>query len=49
LKTLKVNASIGLAEYFRGETMKSVVERADAAMYADKAASRRASGVGTHR
>jgi diguanylate cyclase (GGDEF)-like protein len=49
LKTLKVNASIGLAEYFRGETMKSVIERADAAMYADKAASHRASGVATQR
>jgi diguanylate cyclase (GGDEF)-like protein len=45
LTTLKVNASIGLAEYFKGETMKSVIERADAAMYADKAASRRANGV----
>ena len=49
LKTLKVNASIGFAEYFRGETMKSVIERADAAMYADKAASRRASGVAAQR
>jgi diguanylate cyclase (GGDEF)-like protein len=49
LKTLKVNASIGLAEYFKGETMKSVIERADAAMYADKAASRRANGVSAQR
>jgi diguanylate cyclase (GGDEF)-like protein len=49
LKTLKVNASIGLAEYFRGETMKSVIERADAAMYADKAASRLANGVAAQR
>jgi diguanylate cyclase (GGDEF)-like protein len=45
LKTLKVHASIGLAEYFKGETMKSVIERADAAMYAEKAASRRVVAV----
>jgi diguanylate cyclase (GGDEF)-like protein len=45
LTTLKVNASIGVAEYSPGEAMNSVIERADAAMYADKAASRRANGV----
>ncbi|MGA2849821.1 MAG: GGDEF domain-containing protein [Terracidiphilus sp.] len=45
LKTLKVNASIGLAAYMKGEPMIKVIERADAAMYADKAASRRANGV----
>jgi len=49
LKTLHVNASIGLAEYFKGETMKNVIERADAAMYEDKAASRRASGLSAQR
>jgi diguanylate cyclase (GGDEF)-like protein len=49
LKTLKVNASIGLATYMKGEPMIKVIERADAAMYADKAASRRASGVALSR
>jgi PleD family two-component response regulator len=35
-----VNASIGLAEYMPGETMKELLARADAAMYEQKAASR---------
>ena len=37
---LRVDASIGLAERLTGETMKELVERADAEMYRDKAASR---------
>jgi diguanylate cyclase (GGDEF)-like protein len=37
---LRVDASIGLAEWLAGETMKELVERADAEMYRDKAASR---------
>jgi diguanylate cyclase (GGDEF)-like protein len=37
---LRVNASIGLAERLAGETMKELVERADAEMYREKAASR---------
>ncbi len=37
---LQVDASIGLAERLAGETMKQLVERADAEMYRDKAASR---------
>jgi diguanylate cyclase (GGDEF)-like protein len=41
-KKLKVDASIGLAERRMGDTMKKVVDRADAAMYRDKAASRAA-------
>ena len=42
---LRVDASIGLAAHIPGEGMKELVERADAAMYRDKAASaRRASG-----
>jgi diguanylate cyclase (GGDEF)-like protein len=36
---LKVNASIGLAEYFHGEQLKWLLSRADAAMYEHKAAS----------
>lgn len=39
-KELKIHASIGLAEYIPGETMKTVLDRADAAMYQNKAASR---------
>jgi diguanylate cyclase (GGDEF)-like protein len=39
-KKLQVGASIGLAERLAGETMKELVERADAEMYRDKAASR---------
>ena len=38
---LRVDASIGLAERLADETMKELVERADAEMYRDKAASRR--------
>jgi diguanylate cyclase (GGDEF)-like protein len=37
---LRVFASIGLAERLAGETMKELIERADAAMYRDKAAAR---------
>jgi diguanylate cyclase (GGDEF)-like protein len=39
-KKLKVDASIGLAEQLPGEAMKAVLDRADAEMYRDKAASR---------
>jgi diguanylate cyclase (GGDEF)-like protein len=42
---IRVEASIGLAEYFKGETLKALLARADAAMYKHKAASR-ASGNG---
>jgi diguanylate cyclase (GGDEF)-like protein len=38
---LRVDASIGLAERLAGDTMKQLVERADAEMYRNKAASRR--------
>jgi diguanylate cyclase (GGDEF)-like protein len=37
---LQVDAAIGLAERLAGEAMKELVERADAEMYRDKAASR---------
>jgi len=37
---LRVNASIGLAAYTAGETMKDLLARADAAMYEQKASSR---------
>ncbi len=37
---LVIDASIGLAEYFKGETMKSLVGRADARMYQNKGISR---------
>jgi diguanylate cyclase (GGDEF)-like protein len=37
---LRVNASIGLAEYVPGETMKQLLDRADAEMYRHKAAVR---------
>jgi PleD family two-component response regulator len=37
-----VNASIGLAEQMAGDTMKAVLDRADAEMYRDKAACRAA-------
>jgi diguanylate cyclase (GGDEF)-like protein len=36
---LKINVSLGVAEYFKGETMKSLLSRADAEMYQCKAAS----------
>jgi diguanylate cyclase (GGDEF)-like protein len=39
-KKLQVDASIGLAEQLPGESMKAVLDRADAEMYKDKAASR---------
>jgi diguanylate cyclase len=38
---LRVDASVGLAERQAGETMKELLERADAGMYRDKAASRK--------
>jgi diguanylate cyclase (GGDEF)-like protein len=38
---LKVDASVGLAEYQPGELTKDLLARADAAMYEDKARSRR--------
>ena len=41
---LKVEASFGLSEYLPGETMKELLARADAAMYAHKADSRRKEG-----
>lgn len=41
---LRVDASIGLAEYVPGETMKELVDRADAAMYKEKAVSRAGAG-----
>jgi PleD family two-component response regulator len=37
---LRVNASLGVAEYFQGETMKGLIARADAEMYRHKAATR---------
>jgi diguanylate cyclase (GGDEF)-like protein len=39
-RKLRVDASIGLAEYLPAETMKDLVARADAAMYQNKAAAR---------
>jgi diguanylate cyclase (GGDEF)-like protein len=39
-RKLRVHASIGLAERLPGENMKGLVDRADAEMYRDKAASR---------
>jgi diguanylate cyclase (GGDEF)-like protein len=40
LMKLRVEASIGLAEYVRGESMNGLLARADAQMYQHKAASR---------
>jgi diguanylate cyclase (GGDEF)-like protein len=37
---LRVEASLGLAEHLPGETMKALIDRADAEMYRQKAASR---------
>jgi PleD family two-component response regulator len=37
---LRVDASIGLAERLPGETIKELMERADAEMYRDKAIAR---------
>jgi diguanylate cyclase len=45
---LRVSASMGIAEYFPGETMKGLIARADAEMYRQKAATR-AQGVGSQR
>jgi diguanylate cyclase (GGDEF)-like protein len=45
---LKVQASIGVAEYMPGEAMKELIDRADAAMYEHKVASR-ADGAGQTR
>ncbi len=45
---VKVNASIGLAGHAPGETMKDLLARADAAMYAHKPAAR-AQGAGSRR
>jgi diguanylate cyclase (GGDEF)-like protein len=45
---LRVNASIGLAEYMPAETMKELLSRADAAMYERKADSR-GNGGGSRR
>ncbi len=42
---LRVKASIGLAVYQAGDGMKNLIERADAAMYNKKAASRRQSAA----
>jgi diguanylate cyclase (GGDEF)-like protein len=41
---VKISASIGLAEWQMGETMKDVIEHADAAMYAEKEAARKGEG-----
>jgi diguanylate cyclase (GGDEF)-like protein len=38
---IKVDAAVGMAEWRSGESKKSLVERADAAMYAQKAQSRK--------
>jgi diguanylate cyclase (GGDEF)-like protein len=45
---LRVNASMGIAEYFQGESLKGLIARADAEMYRHKAASR-AQAVGAHK
>jgi diguanylate cyclase (GGDEF)-like protein len=45
IKTLKIQASIGLAEYVPGESMKAVLDRADAAMYQNKAVNRSVSNT----
>jgi diguanylate cyclase (GGDEF)-like protein len=46
-RKLRVDASIGLAEHLEGEAMNELIARADAAMYAHKAASRaKGSGLG---
>ncbi len=39
MKQMMINASIGLAQHIPGEPMKFVVDRADAAMYQNKASS----------
>ena len=45
-RNLKIHASIGLAEHMPGQTMKDVIERADAAMYKDKEARRSSAAAG---
>jgi diguanylate cyclase (GGDEF)-like protein len=45
---LRVNASMGVAEYFPGETMKGLIARADAEMYRHKATTR-AQAVGAQK
>jgi diguanylate cyclase (GGDEF)-like protein len=44
-REIRINASIGLAEYRPGETMEQLLDRADAAMYRQKAATRGEAGV----
>ena len=44
VKKLKMDASIGLAEYEKGEPMKALMARADAAMYQRKGSGGRAAG-----
>lgn len=39
--TVKVTASIGLAQWLPGKTVRKVLEEADASMYLDKKVSRR--------
>ena len=47
---LRVDASIGLAEHLRDESMKGLLERADAGMYRDKAAFKaRAAAASNHK
>jgi len=41
-KKLRIDASIGLAEYHAGDTLKGLIERADAEMYQHKATARAA-------
>ena len=45
---LTLDASIGLTEYVKGESIKALLARADAAMYENKGASRK-EGIGTRR
>jgi len=45
---LRVDASLGLAEYVQGESLKGLIARADAEMYRDKAASRGKSAPARH-
>ncbi|MGA7341448.1 MAG: diguanylate cyclase [Terracidiphilus sp.] len=45
---LKVDASIGLAEFAPGEPMKGLLARADAAMYAHKASARNGGNTAKH-
>jgi len=43
---LRVGASFGMAEHAKAETMQELLDRADAGMYRDKAASRMPAGTG---